>query len=293
MEVIEGMPNDAYHAHEAISASGLKLIGRSPLHYWQRYINPEREPDEPTPALQLGTAIHTAVLEPLRYAEEYVVVPESAPKRPTPAQLNAKKPSDDTLAAIEWWKEFEVKTQGKTVISADDHKVCMAISERVNRHPAASVLFRGGMVETSMFWEDPDTGVTCKCRPDYFLPGLAIVDVKSTSDASASGFARSVANYEYHLQAAWYLDGVRLVMGDKAASAFIFAAFEKDAPHAVAFYNADAEMIELGRREYRRRLQIYADCKSRNVWPGYPAEITSLSLPGWLLKAANDNNPQG
>lgn len=278
MQVIEGMENDAYHAAEGISASGLKLIGRSPLHYWARYIDPNREPQDETPALRLGTAIHCAVLEPLRFAAEYAVAPKVDRRT---------KEGKDTWAVF----ESECEAKGLTVISADDYRTCMSISERLNRHPAASLLFRSGVAELSMFWEDDATGVVCKCRPDWLIKRTAIVDVKSTQDASPPGFARSVANYEYHVQAAWYLDGVRACLGDDAPQAFIFAAFEKDAPHAVAFYNADPEMIELGRREYRRRLAIYAACKRSNVWPGYDPSITNLSLPAWVLKAANDNQP--
>ena len=292
VNVIEGMPNDAYHAAEGISASGLKLIGKSPLHYWGAYLDPDREPREETPALKLGTAIHCAVLEPMRFTEEYIVVPEDAPRRPTSAQMNAKKPSDDTVNAILWWRAFDAENTGKNVLSRGEFSTCMKISERLNRHPAASVLFRSGVAELSMFWEDPETGVLCKCRPDWLIKGMAILDVKSTADAGETAFARSVWNYEYHLQAAWYLDGVRQCLGNDAPQAFIFAAFEKDAPHAVAFYSADGEMVSLGRREYKRRLQIYAECKSKNFWPGYPAGIQSLSLPAWAIKAANDNSPQ-
>ena len=278
MRVIEGMTNDDYHAADGISASGLKLIGRSPLHYWARYIDPNREPQEQTPSLRLGTAIHTAVLEPMRYASEYAVAP---------------KVDRRTKDGKETWAAFEEECAAKklTVISADDHATCMAISERLNRHPAASVLFRSGVAELSMFWEDAETGVPCKCRPDWLIKGMAILDVKSTQDASADAFARSIYNYEYHMQAAWYLDGVRACIDKDAPEAFIFAAFEKDAPHAPAFYSADGDMIALGRQLYRKRLATYAACKAQNFWPGYPAGITSISLPAWVLKAANDNQP--
>lgn len=276
MEVIRGMPNDAYHAHAAVGSSGLKAIGRSPLHYWARYLDPNRIPDEPSAALRLGTAIHAAVLEPVRFSQEFVVAPKF------------DRRTKDGKAAAE---AFEASAVGKTIISLDDYATCMKISDRLSRHPAASVLFKRGEAEVSMFWEDPETGVACKCRPDWLINGVAIVDVKSTQDASAAGFARAVANYEYHMQAAFYLDGVRACSTGEAPQAFIFAAFEKDNPHAVAFYSADKDMIDLGRREYRRRLAIYAACKRANSWPGYSPEITSLSLPAWVLKAANDNNP--
>ena len=59
--IIKDMPNEVYHAHESISKSGLDLILRSPAHY--RF----RERSEPTRAMQLGTASHTAILEPARF----------------------------------------------------------------------------------------------------------------------------------------------------------------------------------------------------------------------------------
>jgi exodeoxyribonuclease VIII len=269
------IPNATYHAGPGISKSGLDLVARSPLHYWNRYLNPDREPVEPTPAMQLGTAIHTAVLEPDRFADEYAIAP---------------KVDRRTKDGKSTWEAFQTECliQKRTPISADDYAVCAAISRQLHHHPAAAVLFKAGIAEQSVFWNDPDTGVLCKCRPDWLLTG-AMVDVKSTRDASRDAFARSVVNYDYHVQAAWYLDGIAQATGE-ALGAFIFAAYETDAPYAVAFYHADADMIALGRQEYRRRLRIYADALAANRWPGYPAELSPLSLPTWVLKAANDNN---
>lgn len=291
--IYAGISNADYHGGAGISKSGLDLVARSPLHYWQAYLNPDREPREETPAMRLGTAIHTAMLEPERFADEYVIVPADAPRRPTSVQLNAKNPSDATLQAIAWWDSFDIAAQGKTIISADDYETCAAISRRLHAHPAAAVLLRqaGALFEASAYWEDPDTGVLCRCRPDVLLPnGAAVVDVKSTTDASADAFRRSVANYDYHVQAAFYLDGITRATGT-APGAFVFAAFETSAPHAVAFYNADATMLDIGRREYKRRLRRYAQCLASGTWPGYADTIQNLQLPPWVIAAANDNNP--
>ena len=56
--------NEEYHADPAISASQLKEIGKSPFHYWKRYVDPDRSPSEPTAAMRLGSLVHCAVLEP-------------------------------------------------------------------------------------------------------------------------------------------------------------------------------------------------------------------------------------
>jgi hypothetical protein len=78
---IETMENTEYHAHPALSASGLRVLKRSPLHYWDRYINPDRVTTEPTEAMQLGTLIHCAVLEPDQFDVRYIAVPEGIDKR--------------------------------------------------------------------------------------------------------------------------------------------------------------------------------------------------------------------
>lgn len=285
----KNIANSAYHGGNGISKSGLDLIGKSPLHYWAAYLDPDRPERVETPAMELGTAIHSAVLEPDKFATDYVVLPADAPRKPTAVQRNAKKPSDDTVAAIMWWDAFNEEHKDRRIIDADDYESIVAIQRNVRNHPAARVLLDGGEAELSMFWEDSETGVLCKCRPDFMnYKQNVIVDVKSTEDASPAAFMRSVVNYGYHVQAAWYLDGVKAATGT-APKAFIFAAFEKSRPHATAFYYADPEMIEIGRKLYRERLAVYAQCLASNLWPGYPETLQAISLPVWALKAANDN----
>jgi hypothetical protein len=44
---------------------------------------------------------------------------------------------------------------------------------------------------------------------------------------------------------------------------FLFVAVEKEAPHAVAVYRADPEVIEVGRKKYRAALQLLKWCQDR------------------------------
>lgn len=272
--VYSGITNDAYHSGEGISKSGLDLIGRSPLHYWAKYLDPQREPQEPTPAMLLGTAIHSAVLEPHSFANDYVVFP---------------KIDRRTKEGKAYYDELVAQASGRTIISADDYATCVSIQDNVRRHPAAQVLLNDGEPELSVYWRDEQTGVLCKCRPDWMnYKANTIIDVKSTDDASPAGFQKSIVKWGYHVQAAWYLDGVKAATGH-APKAFIFAAFEKTRPFATAFYYADDDMIELGRQLYRERLDVFAACLKNNSWPGYPQQLSPISLPGWVMKAANDN----
>lgn len=272
--IYSGISNDDYHGGVGVSKSGLDVLARSPLHYWAKYIDPNRERKEPTPAMKLGTAIHTAVLEPDEFTKRHIVAPV------------VDRRTKDGKAT---WEQFlaDAEAAGADLISADDFATCQAISQQVRQHPTARKVFANGTPELSAYWTDAETGLLCKCRPDWLgLP--LIVDLKSTEDASAEGFAKSAWNYRYWVQAAWYVDGIEQATGQRP-DAFVFAAFEKSAPYACAFYFADEAMLDMGRREYRKQLRVLADCKAADKWPGYPTDVLPLGVPPWALKAANDN----
>jgi hypothetical protein len=272
--IYSGITNDDYHGGVGVSKSGLDVLARSPLHYWSKYIDPNRERKEPTPAMKLGTAIHTAVLEPDEFSKRHMVAPV------------VDRRSKDGKAT---WEQFvaDAEAAGADLISADDFATCQAISRQVREHPTARKVFANGTPELSAYWTDKETGLLCKCRPDWLgLP--LIVDLKSTEDASAEGFAKSAWNFRYWVQAAWYVDGIEQATGQRP-DAFVFGAFEKSAPYACAFYFADEAMLDMGRREYRRLLRILADCTAADRWPGYTTDVMPLGVPAWALKAANDN----
>ena len=266
------MENAAYHAHPAVSKSHLDLIARSPLHYWARYLDPNRVAPEPSPQMRLGTALHTHVLELSRWDEEIAVAPQCDRRT---------KAGKDAFAA------FEASSVGKTVITADDAEVVMAMGRAVLRHPAAAMLLgMPGKAETTHMWTDASTGLECKCRPDWLMDdGSIVVDLKTTKDASPRGFKQSIANFSYQKQAAWYLHGLEQATG-RRPDQFIFICVESTAPYACAVYAADAEMIERGHDQAMRDLAKLAVCKAADHWPSYSDQIETISLPGWMTGQA-------
>ena len=271
------MQNADYHRHLAVSKSGLDQIAKSPLHYWARYLDPNRVWPEPTPAMRLGTALHTHVLELDQWDKQIAIAPGDINRR--------------TKEGREQWAAFEADAKRKTVITADDAEVVMAMGRSVWRHPAAAMLLHWqGKAETTHMWTDPTTGAECKCRPDWLTnDGNLIIDLKTTEDAR-SGFQRSVANYRYHVQASWYLDGVEAATGHRPAQ-FIFICVEKKPPYAVAVYAADAEMIQIGAETAARDLARLVECKASDTWPGYSDQIEPLSLPAWMRPRADGSLP--
>lgn len=261
------MTNAEYHAHPAISKSGLDRIDQSPAHYlaWIR------EPRVTTPALTFGSACHAAVLEPDTFDARYAVAPSGIDRR--------------TKAGKELWEAFTSEAAGREIITAEDLEKLSYIRASIQAHPVAEELLDpdSGKAEVSVFGVLDDVGV--KCRPDWLRDDGILVDLKTTDCAAPNAFARSVAKYRYHVQAALYSDLLQAVTGEPV-KAFVFIAVEKAPPFAVSVYELDAESMEVGRAAYQRNLDTFRRCLEANDWPAYSPAIETLTLPRWAFAEA-------
>jgi len=228
--------------------------------------------------MRLGTALHTHVLELDRWDQEIAVSPFGIDRR--------------TKAGKELWAAFEADTKGKTLITTDDADQVMAMGRAVYSHPAAAMLLNlPGKAETSHFYSDPVLGLELKCRPDWLTnDGKIVFDLKTTEDASPRGFAKSVAQWRYWVQAGFYVNVLEGATGIRPEQ-FIFVCVEKKAPYAVSVMAADQEMIEQGWRQALRELDLLATCKKTNAWPGYSDQIETVSLPSWLKPGSTQQPP--
>ena len=272
------MDNATYHAHPAVSKSHLDLIARSPLHYWARYLDPNREVPEPTAAMRIGTALHTLVLEQDTFEERYITAPQ------------VDRRTKDGKAR---WSEFEAEAGDRELIAADDRAMISRMAEAVWSHPAAAALLNWkGKAETTHMWVDQATGQACKCRPDWLTDDhRLIVDLKTTEDASPAGFRKSIAAFRYHVQAAHYLAGVEAATGTRPDQ-FLFICVEKKPPYAVAVYAASPVMVTIGAETAARDLDVLVSCKQANAWPGYSDQIEPISLPPWMMPRPDGQDMQ-
>lgn len=268
------IPVREYHRGPGISKSGLDLLAppSTPAHYkWER-----EHPRPPTREQLVGDAFHALLLEPERFPAMYV--------RSEHADFRTK-------AAKEWRAEHEAA--GRFILRTDsadperspsEWELVHRMRDAVMAHPIASALLDSGRVEQSVYWLDPETQRLCKCRPDFWSDAHELlVDIKTTRDASASGFAKSVAQFRYDVQASWYLDGVR--HAGEEARAFVFIAIEKTPPYGIGVYTLPQRWREVGRTLYRRDLSIYDQCMATGVFPGYPVQVRELEMPPWADKA--------
>lgn len=253
------IPNAVYHADRSCaSTSGLKEILRSPAHY-QAYLSGFNRTE--TSAMFMGTAVHARLLEPDLFELDYVVAP-----------VGDRRTKE--------WKKFEIENANKKILTPDQSLIIEGISKSVGEHVSGAALLRAGLVEHTMIWQDEETGIWMKIRPDCLCIdfGGMCVDVKKTVDAEEGAFARACVNYDYDIQAAVYLDGLRSVF--KRDFDFLFLCVEESAPYGCALYGAPTEMIERGQRRYRKALRLLKECRDSGQWPSYQPD-GGFSVLNW------------
>ena len=276
------MPFDMYHAVEALSASGMRLLARSPWHYRNRV---EIEPTKP---MLNGTLAHCAQLEPGAMSERYVVVPEDAPRRPTKAQWAAKKPSPDSIAAMQWWTGFEQSCGSRLLVSPDDYAVTQMQLAALQADEEIAELLREGHGEVSVFWIDPDTGAYCKARPDWVRPiggnRVKLVDLKTTVDESPAAFSRVAPRMGYHRQQAHYWRGFEIASGYEVTD-FVFATVTSAPPVLAVPYRLVDEVAQQGRDEVAELTALYVECLRTGKWPAYTPEQRMIDFPAYAKRS--------
>lgn len=288
------IPAEDYHRNAnllpgpSLSSSGAKkLLAQSPLHYWHDSpLNPDRPAEEAKPHFAIGKAAHDMILLPERWPEFYHVTPEGFSRAKTKQFADAIAEADAATEA------------GLTILRAEDARTVEAVAEAIKRNPLAVATLTNGVTEETLVWQDAETGVWLRARPDFrpnsITEGRAVrivSDLKfiAATHASPDGFKRAIGNFGYHQSAAFYFDGIEAVFGVRPTH-WLHVAVEKDAPHCVALYELPAEDIDRGRWLNRKAIRLFADCLASGKWPGYADEPLPVGLPGWLRHQI-DNPP--
>jgi hypothetical protein len=247
-----------------VSKTALDLIARSPAHY-KAWIDGESEEEE-SEALSFGRAFHCALLEPDKFDASYTVEPDFGDCR-----FKANKANRDA------WRAEHASHEH---LSEEAARCIRGMVNSIRRHPLAGKMIREGKSELTLKWRDPESGLTCKSRLDYYVESRAmIVDAKSTLDARWAKFRRQIVDHRYHVQDALYRSAA--VELQLPVQFFVFIACEKTPPYGVATYTLDADGIGRGYSAARADIDTLAACMRDNVWPGYPVGIQEIELPPW------------
>jgi hypothetical protein len=253
------LPDTIYHSFDAMSASRLRILDRSTsLHLAHSIANPSD-----SPALAVGRALHCKVLTPHLYLRDFVVAP-AVDRR--------------TKEGKATYESFVASVGNKTVLTADQAEEVSSMAAAIaDARMVVSDL--NGSAEVSLFAEI--AGVRAKSRFDRLVEvngERIIVDVKTTaSSASKSEFERTIWNFGYGVQCAFYLEMARAC--GVPAQHFVFVVVEKTAPYATAVYRFSDEIADAFRP---RMLELVAQYKAylADGPRGYEG-VTEIGIPAW------------
>lgn len=168
---------------------------------------------------------------------------------------------------------------------AADHERAQTAAKAVAGHDIAGEVFATGLGERSLFWQDDKHGVWRRARLDWQTQRngrLIAVDLKTCQSAEPRAIAKTVAQYRYHQQHAWYCDGIRS-LGIDPDPVFLFVFVEVAPPHLVTVCELDGPSVAAGDAANQRALEVYAECTATDIWPAYTDDIPLISLPPWAL----------
>ncbi|MDC9598947.1 PD-(D/E)XK nuclease-like domain-containing protein [Xenorhabdus anantnagensis] len=260
--------NEDYHSGEGVSKSQLDIIDQSPAELiWQRTAPVD---DEKIKSLDMGTALHCLLLEPDEFGKRFAIEPK----------LDRR-----TKTGKEEAEAFDLANQDKIVLTQEESRKLLIMRDSAMSHPIAKwCLEAAGKSESSIYWNDPESDVLCRCRPDKLISEHHyIVDVKSTADMDR--FDRTFYDYRYHVQDTFYSDGYRALTGE--IPTFVFLAVSTTVNcgrYPVRIFIMDEQAKLAGRAAYQRNLATYAQCLKTNEWPG----IRTLSLPHWAKELRDE-----
>lgn len=257
--VYVGLSMEAYHADPAIGSSGIKDLIENPLQYFENSpLNPRREEQKKSAAKEFGTAYHTLVLEPEKFAGAYKV------------------------------KTGVDKTTVDGMIGEGDYNRALRMLEGIA--PRHRRLLTEGIAEVSVFYRDERTGLMCKIRMDRFHPHW-IADLKTTDDISSKALRYSFVDYGYDVSGAMYSIGAHELRKMIAAGYQMPAAFSpafteafmaqedqifafvyqgKKAPYISRAWCVTPWLAELGKEKYNKGLDIYLHAMATRWESSYP-----------------------
>lgn len=253
--------NNAYHSSAGVSRSGLwTLYTKDPDRFRHPIIK------KPSGAFDVGQAGHDAILQPDVFEATVIRGPEDR---------RGKKWSD----LVEAYPEHIVLTE-------DDYDAVLKMRDAVHANRTFRQLFKNPVIERAAYANDAEHGVLVKCKPDFYSPGDGfLADIKTTLDASKEGFAKSVANFGYHMQEPVYGE-VWKAAGGGDVNGFVFVCVEKPVKgEVISTYRPRVAVFELdpadyreGHAIYRKALATYAECLRADHWPGYDEGVQQLSM---------------
>lgn len=208
-----------------------------------------------SPALLEGRVQHTVFLEHHKFFDEYAIEP-----------VVDKRTKAGKAEYSEWLEGLGDRTPCKQ----DLYDVCMERRRVVEEY----IPKPEHRVELTLCWEW--NGQPCKGKLDWHT-GTDVWDLKTCRDASARGFRSAINSFNYHQQAAYYLNGCRAV--GLPTDKFYFLAQEKAHPYPYAVYTLSEEALAYADARNEQAMALGLECERKGEYqPFNQQSVTEFGI---------------
>jgi hypothetical protein len=262
-----GLGMDQYHAWKLdksnlaagpISCSMLKDFAPNP-YAWLR--TPDRQQ---TAAMSKGRLFDLALTDAANLGDSVIINPYD---------------SFRSKAAQEW--RDQAVAEGLLIVEADDLEQAQKAVKRVRSHAVAAEILDGCEYQVGVIGSIQ--GIPAKCLIDI-LPasngnwGETIVDYKTTSAGlDDDSIRRTIGNFKYHWQAAFYLNLFDKTDPDRVATEFAFI-FQDTVTLEVRVVKLAADALMSGTRAVKQAVAEFIRCSQHGIKSRYAKRVDDLDL---------------
>jgi exodeoxyribonuclease VIII len=268
-----GIPDRTYHRFDCLSRSLLEAYHSGDSLAQIRY--DMTHPSEPTPAMQLGTAVHMLVLEPERAATEVVQAPT----------LDLRKTADKQI-----WAEFQAEHRDHLILRGADDGIDRWDAARYMRDAIFDHPFGRAFLplvterELTLVWQHPQTQTVARCRLDAVVAeDRAVLDCKTIHSTNERVIQRRIDD-GLHRQGGFYRLLAR-ALGlevDNHVCLFVQAA----PPWEVCPVRLTELALDIGEREMVAAWVQVDPHVAAGRWPTRTDDLTEMSVSPWYEKRA-------
>lgn len=292
-EITNGIHKDidikAYHGNTShISATSIKEAKKSLRHFeWQR-----RGLMSKTGAhLDFGNAFELALLDKSNF-ESSVAIRQDAYWEGLAQEERAKDGKDpykEPWRAAKYQAEeskFLSANQGKYIIPQTGKESFETIEKMLTSCYSDSTikkLIENTDYQLSLFWQDEETGLNLKTRPDICKTKKnVVVNLKTTLDGSPKAFSRDLVKFDYPLQACTEIKGCIASGLMPQVDNYFWLVVEKVEPFNATIYEFIESDIRSTMMELEYYLMIIAKAQEKKFFPGYTQQASN---PHGILQA--------
>lgn len=288
-QIIRGLSNEAYHHQKPysdyLSSTNLKAYAKSPKAAKFLLDNPTEEKSD---ALRIGSLFHDLMACSAEYYDngtEAIAewMRHIAVFNPPKNDKTGQPYGTATKAYKEAYETFLQSNEGKLIASQAELSQVNAMHQALlldcgeTSKQVCKLLKWAKATEVSYFYETED-GIKLKVRPDL-LTKTKLVDWKTCSldSLDEDSIARQIIKYRYDVSLAMYQYVLHAIEGKWYTPILVFV--QKQEPFDAVMcdisewcyqYDKTYDVVTMGcgALEFRRLLDLHAECVRKNEWPG-------------------------